>query len=48
MRKRKRDRVRELAEKIDEQIAFEKLILLVIVGGICLYVAVTGDRSIVQ
>ena len=48
MKKRKRDKARELAEKIDEQIAWEKLILLVIVGGICLYVAITGDRSIIQ
>ena len=48
MKKRKRDKARELAEKIDEQIAFEKLVLIVIVGGICLYIAITGDRGIIQ
>ena len=48
MKKRKRDKARELAEKIDEQIAWEKLILLIIVGGICLYIGITGDRSIIQ
>ena len=48
MKERKRDRAKELVEKIDEQIAWEKLVLLVIVGGLCLYVAITGDRSIIQ
>ena len=48
MKKRKRDKAKELVEKIDEQIALEKLVLLIIVGGICLYVAITGDRSIIQ
>lgn len=44
MKKRKRDKILDAAEAI----AWEKLILVVIVAVLCLYVWISGDRSILQ
>ncbi len=42
MKKRKRDRILSAAEGI----AWEKLVLVVIVGVLCLYVYFSGDRGL--
>ena len=48
MKKRKRDRARELADKIAEGIAWEKLVFLIGIAGLCLYVYFSGDRGILR
>lgn len=44
MKRRKRDRILSAAEGI----AWEKLVFVIVVGGLCLYIYLSGDRSILQ
>ena len=48
MKKRKRDKAREIADKVAEEIAWEKLIFLIGIAGLCLYVYLSGNRGILQ
>ena len=43
MKKRKRDRILDAAEGI----AWEKLVLVIIVGALCLYVWLSGNRELI-
>jgi hypothetical protein len=48
MKKRKRDKARDIADKIAEDIALEKLVFLIGIVGLCLYVYFSGNRGILQ